>query len=312
MAKIDLAYSLELEKCITAIEAYDLYMNNILKDKRMFECCGDNCDAQITCVNMDNSKYIKIPHFKKHQEHTYNCSVALLEEEREQNPSQKKNTHKELKKSITFDIFNNKDSDASHNKSSGKKTKNEEGLSKSEKKQRSRNNTSSRLTQLQSLIKLFIKANNDDELDITIIRVPLGKQKKPFDYSMRVFFKQLNSTHWEGFKHNYTYVFYGKGILRKADFNSCKYFIQFNESFLDSELPIRCYIDDTLINNTPSFKEQKSKRIEEELNKELYWYVLGSISEKKYVYLNPYSLDHIAFSKEELNTYLITSEKEDD
>ena len=52
MAKIEMAFSLEINDFVDAIEANELWMEGILKDKREFICVGENCSVRITCKNM--------------------------------------------------------------------------------------------------------------------------------------------------------------------------------------------------------------------------------------------------------------------
>lgn len=71
------AYSLELNRIITADEAYDLYWNNKLFDKHKFECIGENCSGQVTCACMDivEQDLKQVPHFRiKDENHSKGCT----------------------------------------------------------------------------------------------------------------------------------------------------------------------------------------------------------------------------------------------
>lgn len=65
MAKVELAYSEEINDIVDAIEANELWIEGVLTDKRAFECIDENCCAKITCRNMDTYAYSRkmIPHF---------------------------------------------------------------------------------------------------------------------------------------------------------------------------------------------------------------------------------------------------------
>lgn len=65
MASIDLAYSLELGEVVDAMEANELWVEGILTNKWAFECADENCNAKITCKNMDTyaDKRKMKPHF---------------------------------------------------------------------------------------------------------------------------------------------------------------------------------------------------------------------------------------------------------
>ena len=78
MAKIERAYSIELGRNMDAIEANELWSENILVEKRAFECKDPNCEAQITCNNMDKMtvKMKRTPHFKCYGEHSTQCECV--------------------------------------------------------------------------------------------------------------------------------------------------------------------------------------------------------------------------------------------
>ena len=80
MAKIETAFSLEINDFVDAIEANELWMEGVLKDKKAFICVGENCYAGITCKNMDTfaSDRKRIPHFimSQHENmHSNSCEV---------------------------------------------------------------------------------------------------------------------------------------------------------------------------------------------------------------------------------------------
>lgn len=47
MAKIDLTYSFEANDIIDTMKANELWLEGILKDKRVFECIDKNCYAYL-------------------------------------------------------------------------------------------------------------------------------------------------------------------------------------------------------------------------------------------------------------------------
>ncbi|MDD7643203.1 MAG: hypothetical protein PUK75_12170 [bacterium] len=80
MAKIEMAFSLEINDSVDAIEANELWMEGVLKDKKAFICVGKNCSAGITCKNMDTfaTDRKRIPHFimSQHENmHSDSCEV---------------------------------------------------------------------------------------------------------------------------------------------------------------------------------------------------------------------------------------------
>ena len=50
------AYSLEYNEIIDAEETYELYSEGLITDKKAFICTGNDCEAQITCTNIDREK----------------------------------------------------------------------------------------------------------------------------------------------------------------------------------------------------------------------------------------------------------------
>lgn len=77
MAKLEEAYSIEYGDVIDAEKAYELYWDGVINDKRAFECTDTNCEAQITCVNIDKKRaeMKQTPHFKCYGEHSKECEV---------------------------------------------------------------------------------------------------------------------------------------------------------------------------------------------------------------------------------------------
>lgn len=76
--KIEEAYSTDYLDLVDAEKAYDLFWSGVIKDKRNFECPDPNCDAQITCANLDKArdKMKNILHFKTYGVHSPECDVV--------------------------------------------------------------------------------------------------------------------------------------------------------------------------------------------------------------------------------------------
>ncbi len=71
------AYSLEYNEIIDAEETYELYSEGLITDKKAFICTGNDCEAQITCTNIDREKedMKQLPHFRVYGEHSNNCEM---------------------------------------------------------------------------------------------------------------------------------------------------------------------------------------------------------------------------------------------
>lgn len=74
--KIEKAYSLELDRLVTAEEAHEYYWDDVLTDKQLFQCRGKDCVARITCSNMDKLRINmkRDPYFMQVDDHSLGCS----------------------------------------------------------------------------------------------------------------------------------------------------------------------------------------------------------------------------------------------
>lgn len=75
--RIPVAYSTECDEVIGAELAYDYFWAGIIKDKRAFECPGDNCNLQVTCANLDKllNDMKQKPHYRGgSREHDPECT----------------------------------------------------------------------------------------------------------------------------------------------------------------------------------------------------------------------------------------------
>lgn len=63
--KLEKAYSIELDKVVSASEADNHYQNGEISSKFSFTCPGENCNAQVTCANLDKPviKRIRSPYY---------------------------------------------------------------------------------------------------------------------------------------------------------------------------------------------------------------------------------------------------------
>ncbi|EME3968330.1 hypothetical protein VYH29_000374 [Vibrio fluvialis] len=75
--KLEKALSLEIDSSITASKADELYKKSIFS-KFKFECPDPECDAQVTCANLDKKKEKRKrdPYFKVVGLHSSDCQIA--------------------------------------------------------------------------------------------------------------------------------------------------------------------------------------------------------------------------------------------
>lgn len=92
------AYSIELGYNIEPMDAYNLSLAKILKNKHNFQC-DKNCPFGLTLVNFGKSPYTKEPHFRTSnfdQVHSVNCPVV-------QNRYEKRAQETTIEESYTFE-----------------------------------------------------------------------------------------------------------------------------------------------------------------------------------------------------------------
>lgn len=94
MSSLQYAFSEELNEVVSVDEAYDLFWQGKLTDKRRFSCPGNNCSAQVTCACMD-TKELELkqsPNFRVYSEHDPNCEYLSFLERDEYSTSSRKGT----------------------------------------------------------------------------------------------------------------------------------------------------------------------------------------------------------------------------
>lgn len=76
--KLEKAYSLDINKIMTAVDADYHYQRGNIRSKFSFRCPDPNCDAQVTCANLNKPKDERIldPYYKVVSEHSSRCNIA--------------------------------------------------------------------------------------------------------------------------------------------------------------------------------------------------------------------------------------------
>lgn len=74
---LDIAYSVEIDDYLDPDRAYDFYWSGLIKNKKKFLCPGTNCQAQVTCANLDEDvQDMKVvPHFRVYGTHDDSCEI---------------------------------------------------------------------------------------------------------------------------------------------------------------------------------------------------------------------------------------------
>lgn len=75
--KLEKAYSLDMEIVITAAEADHLFQQRAIRSKFSFKCPAPDCDAQVTCANLERPKAKRKlnPYYKVVSEHSDSCCI---------------------------------------------------------------------------------------------------------------------------------------------------------------------------------------------------------------------------------------------
>ena len=70
------AYCLDIERTVDIEEAYELFWEGQILDKRNFECADEDCDIQITAANLDKLRESmkRDPYFTTKNIHSPLCS----------------------------------------------------------------------------------------------------------------------------------------------------------------------------------------------------------------------------------------------
>ena len=76
--KLEKAYSEDIKRCITTQEADMLFEEGKIKSKFNFQCPDENCDAPVTCANLDRpkEKRKRDPYYKVVGKHSSQCNLA--------------------------------------------------------------------------------------------------------------------------------------------------------------------------------------------------------------------------------------------
>ena len=105
------AYSLELNKNISAKEAVELSKSNKLNDVRAFRCCNTKCKISLTCTNWKNPEGKRIYFVPSHNDelHVIGCDEVGKKEERQQIEKEKKEIIKEVKNNGIITMMESRD-----------------------------------------------------------------------------------------------------------------------------------------------------------------------------------------------------------
>lgn len=309
MARIDLAYSLEIGYIVDAMEANELWMEGILRDKKAFECIDENCNAKITCKNMDTfaDSRKKIPHFIMSNQtnmHSVLCKVYSEYEEKDGKKRNKKNGSDiaDINKKVCFHMERPEEHRIIKHTGSGHSIKDDEDIRNTKKSAReSRRISKSHYFWLHSLIGYYIHSYLEGKTQQNKVEV-IYSNNTVYKYQLSNLFVRIEKTKENANKEDRHHVYYGKGKVYLREDGG--YDLFFGEKFIDSEKKVKCVVSKKIIDNCKYGKTNKISILESAIKKERFIYV---ISKKKIdnahgkVYLNVDNLDCIAISEVDLD-----------
>lgn len=309
MAKIDTAYSFEINDVIDAMEANELWIDGILQDKRAFKCIDENCDAKITCKNMDTfADQRKVnPHFimsSRENKHSAICKVYKEYEEKISQRGQiKEETSQYIGKKVCFHMQRPENHRIIEHSVINNEKNNVNDIERNNKRNRENDKDYiSNYYRLNSLIWNYIDAYKRGTIEQDMVKIDLGGNKE-YTYSLNRLFKRIKNENEVTDRDKNHYVYYGKGKVFPRDDGG--YDLVFCEKFLDSEKRVKCIIKKMVIDMCMHGKVNKINILKSAIRKERFIYVLSSKNtNEKYnmVFLNIKNLDCVAISQIDLDS----------
>lgn len=306
MARIDVAYSLELGKVVDAYQANELWMEGFLSDKWAFECTGRNCDARITCKNMDTmaSDRKRCPHFifsSRSNMHAPDCEVYAQYSEQNEKPAKETGHHRMQGtcKRITFHVERPENHEMiQHSKNKSENDNDPKRKSRALQNYENNKGGAANYYMINSLIGNYAKAYEDGRLDKERIIIDFGRGRK-YNYSYREAFKRISECDENDGTDKYHYVYFGRAVIRKSKGDG--YSIFFKEQFKNSAKSVISVIPAKMLNRYRYGK--RLSMINKYIGKEAYVYLLASKNTTdKTVYLNAINIDCVGISEKLLDT----------
>lgn len=309
MAKIELAYSLEIQCIVDAMEANEMWIEGRLHDKRKFVCVDDTCDAKITCKNMDTFAYKRKmnPHFImscRENMHSLTCKAQKennVEMTRNNNVRKEKDSAPDIGARVCFHLVRPENhSLLQHKENDRQDEKTNVDVERKKKSNLTMNQRKSNYYWLNSLIWYFVCSYKNNRTMEDKVEIDFGNENV-YSYTLDELFKRIANETEISDKDKFHYIYYGKAKIFKR--NAGGYDIVFLEKFIKSEKKVKCVISNEMIEACNVGRGNKIKFFDEAVGKEKVIYVLASknVSDKySAVYLNVKNLDSVAVSEVEL------------
>ncbi|NFM80640.1 hypothetical protein FDC04_17925 [Clostridium botulinum] len=297
MSKLEEAYSIEYNRVINAEKAYELFWDGTISDKRAFECTDPNCDAQITCVNIDKKRaeMKQRAHFKCYGEHNNKCNVIKEFNEIQENKDKKEKINSMNYIDDTIDIFsfNRPKKDGIIVKTNeaidkGNKKKEKERIKKEYKSNGSRNVA---YYSVKPLISKFEKYSSENTLDKHFINI------KGFNVSYKRMFVSIKDIDIENVE-KYFRIYYGIGRINKVKKKDKDFIIFFSKGFGDKGIKTAIYVSSKVIDQ--HYRKNKWREELEGLTKIKDKKIMFFINSKpkkegEMIYLSMWNMDFIDY-----------------
>ena len=299
-----MAFSLEINDFVDAIEANELWMEGILKDKREFICVGENCSARITCKNMDTfaSDRKQVPHFimSQHENmHSDSCEVfrEFLEKDINRCNTKKEGHREKLGKEICFHMTRpERHRVIEHTLATCQANNLTEIKKHMRRKQDDSQERKNNYYCLNSLVCSFVNAFRNGTLFEDEVKVEF-ENKQFYTYKLGYLFKRIERQNEITDKDKYRYIYFGKGKVFQKETGG--YNIVFSEVFNGSTKKVKCVLNSKLIEGCRFGKTNKINMLNSAIGKEKFIYVFANKNineEYKTAYLNVKNLDCVAVS----------------
>lgn len=275
MAKLEEAYSLEFEDVIDAEKAYELFWDGAISDKRGFECTDPNCDAQVTCVNIDKKRaeMKQTPHFKYYGEHSDKCEVIkeFNKVKEDRNRKEKRNSMKYIDDGVDIFSFDrpNRDGIIAKTKDTTKKEDKSEIKERIKKEYKSSGSRNVTYYSIKPLISKFEKYSSENTLYNHFINI------KGYKVSYEKMFLSINDADINTVP-KYFRIYYGIGKVVKVKNNDKDFMVFFSNGFGNKEITTSIYISSKVID-----KHYRKNKWREELE-----YLTGVKDKKIMFFIN--------------------------
>lgn len=276
MAKIEEAYSIEYDDIIDSEKAYELFWDGVINDGRAFQCTDLNCDAQITCANIDKKRaqMKKKPYFVCYGEHSDKCKVIkdFKENEENKNKTDNKSHIGYLDSEIDIFDFNRPKRDSIISKSKNSLDKNDIRERKKkiyeDNKNKGNRNRHSKYYSIKPLISKYLKYESEGALNNHFINV------KGYNVSYIKMFLNVEELFLEDTS-KYFRVYYGIGKIVKSKNAKGDFIVFFKRGFKDKESKTTIYINSSTIDS--SYRKIKWRDTLEDLcrinDKDIMFYI---------------------------------------